>query len=253
MLKRLFNCVVLGLILGKVLSFGINRYRNDQDDIHYRIAEIQRQQELLIVSADNPLPALVEEVIVSVVYVRAEGMWSGSGVIIGPHTVLTARHIIQGANDLYIETADGKRHEAIGWTVDEDNDCGLMFFDPRDKFDSVLEFADSNDLQVGDITFIVGSPYGKELFNTVTFGIVSGLNRRISFFGTCGLITSDTAVNPGNSGGPVFNTQGQMIGIVVGLKYGATGLSIIIPSNVCRRLYDKEAGKIRIGEFNSID
>lgn len=327
MLKRLIKVIILGLILGTILSFGIVEYQNDQDKIHDRIARIQRQQIMIIQGVDNsavdtalnlsalrnetglifddittiiknietdvlsansailtidstlnikienlesdlysmfddaiaiatkaannPLPALVKKVAPSVVYVEAFGRWHGSGVIIGPHTVLTARHIIRDADKLYIETVDGKKYDAISWMKDEKNDCGLLFFDPEEEFKDISEFADSDRLQIGDIVFTMGSPFGKELFNTITFGIVSGLDRKISYFGTCGLITSDAVGNPGNSGGPIFNMQGKVIGIVVGTRYGSQGLNIIVPSNICKELYDERADKTKIGKSNS--
>lgn len=253
MIKRLLKCAILGIIIGIVLNLGIVRYQDDQDAVYHQIAQIQRQQEILLISTDNPLPALIKKVMPSVVYVRAPGQWSGSGVIIGPHTVLTARHVIQDANELYIETVDGEQHKAIGWIEDEENDCGLMFFDPREKFENIVDFADSNKLQIGDIVFTIGSPLGRELFNTATLGIISGLDRKILYFGTCGLLTSDVASNSGNSGGPVFDMHGRIVGIVVGSFWDTEGLNIIIPADVCRKLYEKISYKIGIGESNSSD
>lgn len=91
------------------------------------------------------------------------------------------------------------------------------------------------------------------MLNTATLGIISGLNRKISYFGTCELITSDATGNPGISGGPVFNMRGKVIGIVVGTKRRSHGLRIIIPSNICRRLYDKKASKTEIRKSDSFD
>lgn len=252
-IKRLFKCILLGLILGIILSLGIVRYQDDQDAVYHQIAQIQRQQEILLISTDNPLPALIQEVISSAVYVRAPGQWSGSGVIIGPSTVLTAKHVIQDANELYIETINGEQHEAVGWVEDEENDCGLIFFDPRKKFKNVANFADSDKLRIGDVVFSIGSPLGKELFNTVTLGIISGFDRKIPYFGTCGLLTSDVASNSGNSGGPVFNMQGKIVGIVVGSFWDTEGLNIIVPANICRKLYEKIPYKITIRKSNSFD
>ena len=272
MIRRLIKVVVLGVILGLITSFGVSKYQSDQDALRYQIDQIQRQQEMLSIftidvvmekilglaksqnrtiytlddlvtivdNIGNPLPDLVNKIMSSVVYIEAPGQWSGSGVIVDPHVVLTARHVVKGADKLKIETADGKIYKAINWIEDKDNDCGLIFFDPREKFENVSEFADSDELQIGEVVFTVGSPYGKQLFNTVTLGIISGLDRNISYFGTCGLITSHAAGNPGNSGGPVFDMRGKIIGILVGTKWGSRGLSIIIPSNVCQELLENE-------------
>ena len=238
-LKGMLKAILLGLIVGLALLSGKIKYLDDQNDINYRISQVQRQQEMLLIAADNPLPALAEKVIPSVVFIKAPGRWTGSGVIVGASTVLTARHIVQFADQLFVETADGETYKAINWVEDKKSDCALVFFDPRKKFESVAKFADSNELQVGDVIFTVGSPYGKQLFNTVTLGIISGLHREISFFGTSELLTSDAAINPGNSGGPAFDMEGRIVGITVGSKYGATGLSIIVPSNICKRLLNE--------------
>lgn len=241
MFRRLLRCIILGLLLGTISIVGVYKYQSDQNNIHHRISEIQRQQEMLLISTKNPLPALVERVSPSVVYVKVPLMWSGSGIIVGPSTVLTAKHIVHDVNEIYVEAINGKKYEAINWVEDEDNDCALLFFDPREKFENVVKFADSDKLQIGDVVFTMGSPFGKDLFNTVTFGIISGLNRDIRYFGIDGLITSDAAGNPGNSGGPVFDMQGKIVGIVVGTLQGAEGLAIIIPANICRRLYENSA------------
>lgn len=235
MWKRLIRSVVIGSVLGVFIVSGIFKYQTDQDIIHDRISELQRQQEIVLMS---DLPALIKKVAPSVVYVEAPGMWSGSGVIVGPSTVLTARHVVEHADYLIIETIDGEKYTAIGWVEAEDNDCALMFFDPRVKFTNIAKFTDSDLLQVGESAFCMGSPYGKELFNTVTFGIISGLERSIRYFGECGLITSDAAANPGNSGGPIFDMSGRVIGILVGGYVGGDGIGIIIPSNICRELLE---------------
>lgn len=239
MFKRLIRSVVIGSILGVLIVFGIIRYQNDQADIHHQVAEIQRQQELLLMFENESLPTLIKKAMPSVVYVEAP-YWSGSGVVVAPHVVLTARHVVEDAGELTIETIDGRTYEAIAWVEDKKNDCGLIFFDPRDPFTNIAEFADSDELQLGDLVFTLGSPYGKTLFNTVTFGIISGLDRKIPYFGTCGLVTSDAAGNPGNSGGPIFNMQGRIIGIVVGTHWGAEGLNILIPANICRNLLENK-------------
>ena len=182
------------------------------------------------------LQTLIERVSPSVVLVESRNRGGGSGVIVAPHIVLTAGHVVRDATEIYVETVDGEKRVAIGWVEDEKNDCGLIFFDPREKFDNIAEFADSNELQLGDTVFTIGSPFGKEHFNAVTHGIISGLERKVPFFGTRGLVTSDAAGNPGNSGGPVFDMNGRIVGIVVGSKWGAEGLNIITASNICKEL-----------------
>lgn len=193
------------------------------------------------INSDVHLPTLIDKVTPSVVYIEATGLYnhlSGSGVIVDSHIVLTARHVVQDVWNIQIETADGNVYKAISWVEDEKNDCALIFIDPREEFEYIAEFADSNEIQLGDAVITIGSPFGIELFNTVTLGIISGLNRDIPYFGTCGLITSDAAINPGNSGGPVFDMAGHIVGIAVGTRYGADGFGIIVPANACKRLLE---------------
>ena len=130
MIKRLLKCVLLALVIGIPLCLGLIRYQEDQYEIRYQIGQIQRQQTILVMGtlelnsivadtldvvdllATNPLPALIKEVAPSVVYVEAN-YWSGSGVIVGQHTVLTARHVVHDAEYLIVETVDGESHRAI--------------------------------------------------------------------------------------------------------------------------------------------
>lgn len=276
MWKRWIKIVVVSVILGLAVSYGVVKcqdacdtfyqrmdrfqqqltviirqqleYQKHNRAVHYRMIKVQerlitligQQQEAIEQNVGVSLPALIERVLPSVVYVSEPGRWSGSGVIVGPSMVLTARHVARYAENLEIETVDGTVYKAISWIEDKENDCALIFFDPRTVFTDIAEFADSDKLQIGESVFSMGSPFGKQLFNTATFGIISGLNREISYFGTCGLITIDAATNPGNSGGPIFNMQGKVIGIAVGSKYGADGLGVVIPSNVCKDLLEKK-------------
>lgn len=180
------------------------------------------------------LPNLIQRVVPSVVFVKNSYGWTGSGVIVGSHTILTAKHMIVDMNDFTITTIDGNSYEAVKWVVDPNNDCGLLFF--GEELSPIVKFADK--LELGDRVVVIGSPYGDTFLNTVTFGIVSGLNREVSYFSDEYVITVDAAANPGNSGGPVFNMQGRVIGITVGSIYGADDLSILIPFDICKRLIE---------------
>ena len=184
------------------------------------------------------LPNLIQRVLPSVVLVKNSYDWTGSGVIVGSHVVLTAKHMITDMNDFIITVADGNTYEAVRWVVDPNNDCGLLFFE--EELSPIVKFADK--LKLGDRVIVVGSPYGDTFFNTVTFGIISGLNREIPRFSDKYIITTDAAVNPGNSGGPIFDMQGRIIGIAVGKMYFADNLSILIPSDTCKRLVENETG-----------
>lgn len=189
---------------------------------------------LIVYPKNSAIPKCIDRVTPTVVYVQEEGVWSGSGVIVHENVVLTASHVVRNATNLSITLSNGNVRKAIGWVSDPNNDCALMFFDPREEFDDIAEFADST--EVGEQVLCIGSPFGKKLINTVTLGIISGIGRDISYFGMSSMITTDAASNPGNSGGPVFNMWGKMVGILVGTVRGSDGLGMIVSYNVCKRL-----------------
>jgi len=187
----------------------------------------------VIINQGGHLPNIIKQVISTSVYIESDE-WSGSGVIIGPDTVLTAGHVVQDANNLEIHTAYGKIYKAINSEYDSNNDCGLIFVEGI--FKDVAELGDSNFVEVGDDVLIIGSPFGKELFNCVAYGIVASVDRQIPFFNEVDTFIIDVASNPGNSGGPVFDMSGKVIGIVVGGWRGADGLTAVTPINICKEL-----------------
>jgi len=228
-----------------------------------KIEDLQWQLDQTNIKITYELLSIIDRVSSSVVYVEVvadcysddyeyeyTGSRSGSGVIIGPCTILTAKHVIEDANSITITLADGNTCEVIEWRVDSNNDCGLLFFE--EEFGPVAEFADQ--VKVGERVIIIGSPYGYDFFNTVTTGIISGLGRKALYFGEDPMITADAASWSGNSGGPVFNMRGQVIGILVGGTWGGDNFSIITPANICRELYEaateikSQADKTGIGE-----
>lgn len=187
----------------------------------------------IVINQGGHLPNIIKQVISSVVFVDSNN-WSGSGVIIGPNTVLTAEHVVKDANNLEIYTAWGETYKAVGSKWDPNNDCGLIFF--KEKFENIANLGDSDSVEVGDGVFTIGSPFGKELFNAVAYGIVAGIDYSIPFWNEVDTIVIDVAGNPGSSGGPVFNMDGKVIGIVVGGWWGADGLTAVTPINICKKL-----------------
>ena len=162
----------------------------------------------------------------SVVFIEmgtSYGKGSGSGVIIGPNTILTAKHVVDNVDYIIITGFDGNDIPVLDIEIDPNDDCAVIHVD-ADLQNYVLP---ASQVILGERVIVIGAPFGEEFYNTVTVGIVSGLDRNIPHFGVCPIITVDAAVNPGNSGGPVFNINGELIGIVVGLRHGANGFSII--------------------------
>lgn len=184
------------------------------------------------------LVSLIKRVDPSVVYVEAvdeysNRLWSGSGVIICPDgLVLTAGHVVDGAEAFKIILPNGQEFWSNKSYLSDVTDIGLIQIDAKKLPFSHL--GNSDNLRKGEEVFIIGCPFGFGLRNTVTAGIISGLKRDIDFFGKKLMIQSDAQAWPGNSGGPVYNMQGRVVGILVGRCWEADGISLIVSSNVIK-------------------
>jgi S1-C subfamily serine protease len=157
---------------------------------------------------------------------------AGSGVIFAPDGyILTNTHVVDGASRITVTLADG--HDLPGEIVgtDPDTDVAVVrMAPPTDRPLPVARLGDSDQMQVGQLVVAIGSPVG--LQSTVTAGIVSALHRTLPGYGGAlieDIIQTDAAVNPGNSGGPLVNAQGEVVGINVAMVQQAQGLSFAIP------------------------
>jgi S1-C subfamily serine protease len=162
----------------------------------------------------------------------AEG--AGSGVIFAPDGyIITNAHVVDGARKITVSLADG--HDLDGTLVgaDAETDTAVVRVSaPDGKPLPAAKLGNSDSLQVGQLVIAIGSPIG--LQSTVTAGIVSALHRTLPGFGGQlieDIIQTDAAVNPGNSGGPLVNSHGEVIGINVAVVQQAQGLSFAIPIN----------------------
>ncbi|WP_312575769.1 trypsin-like peptidase domain-containing protein [Clostridium sp.] len=160
----------------------------------------------------------------------------GSGFIFNENgTVLTNYHVIKGASEVKVIFHNGKEVSAKVVNYQEDADLAVLKIAEKVEMPGVLEFGDSDALEVGEQVVAIGNPLGKEFSGSVTTGIISALNREMKFEDgkTLKLIQTDTAINPGNSGGPLINSKGQVIGINTAKigKQGVEGLGFSIPIN----------------------
>ena len=157
---------------------------------------------------------------------------SGSGIIISTDGyIITNNHVISGANKVKIRLHDGTEYEASVVGSDSRTDVGVLKIDAKNLKPVVI--GDSKQLSVGDTAVVIGNPLGK-LGGTVTDGIISALEREITLEGvTRNLIQTNAAINPGNSGGGLFNSNGELVGIVVAKSTGldVEGLGFAIPIN----------------------
>jgi putative serine protease PepD len=145
---------------------------------------------------------------------QSEGL--GSGIIIDEQGfILTNYHVVSGADSLEVTLTDGSTLPATLVGYDSDNDLAMIRIDPPAGGLTAASLGDSDSLQVGDAVFALGSPFG--LQDTFTEGIVSALGRTYSDDPATGplrnLILTDAAVNPGNSGGPLVNCYGEVVGV----------------------------------------
>lgn len=159
----------------------------------------------------------------------------GSGVIIGSDGyVVTNYHVVRDAK-IKVILSDGQSYEPEWVHIDPPTDLALIKIPVRGL--SALEFADSDEVKVGDIVLAVGNPFG--LDNTVTQGIISYLGRGQSYYSS--YIQTDAAINPGNSGGPLVSVQGKIIGIntlIVTRTASFAGIGLAIPANRAKFVTD---------------
>lgn len=148
------------------------------------------------------------------------GSGLGSGVVISDQgDILTALHVVEDSDNITLLFADGTESTAQVIVAQPENDIAVLRADqlPAVLIPGVL--GNPNAMQVGDEAFVVGNPFG--LYGSMSAGVISGFNRSFQAEGKSqqieGLIQIDTAVNPGNSGGPLLNRSGQIIGIVIGI------------------------------------
>ena len=149
-----------------------------------------------------------------------EGFGIGSGVVVNTDaSVLTALHIIEGATEVELSFADGTKTSATIASVEPDSDIAVLTPNTLPGFVVPATIGNASSMRVGDEVFAVGNPLG--LVGSLSAGVVSGLDREFRPSDReeplRGLIQFDAAVNPGNSGGPLVNRGGQVVGIVTGL------------------------------------
>ena len=167
---------------------------------------------------------------------------SGSGAIIDRRGyILTNVHVISGASQIYVSLSDGTQYEATVVGQDEESDLAVIqFTPPPDVVLTPIPFGDSTNLRVGQKVIAIGNPFGLE--RTMTTGIVSSLGRPIrngSGRIIRNMIQTDSAINPGTSGGPLLDTSGRMIGIntmIYSSSGSSAGVGFAVPAETAVRV-----------------
>ncbi|MFL9844802.1 Do family serine endopeptidase [Flavobacterium rhizosphaerae] len=175
---------------------------------------------------------------------------TGSGVIITEDGyIVTNNHVVQGAADLEVTLNNNKAYKAKLIGTDSKMDIALLKIDTDEKL-PYATFGNSDDVKVGEWVLAVGNPYN--LNSTVTAGIISAKARNLSKDGLQSFIQTDAAVNPGNSGGALVNTHGELIGIntmITSMTGSYVGYSFAVPSNITRKIIEDimEFGNVQRG------
>ncbi len=192
---------------------------------------------------------------------------SGSGVIVDPSGyIVTNAHVVSGATRVLVSLPDppasaprqsilrarGAMLEARIVGTDGESDLAVLKIE-RDSLPYV-PFGDSDELSQGELVFAFGSPLG--LDNSVTMGVVSSVARQLQLEGPMIYVQTDAAVNPGNSGGPLVDTEGRLVGVntlIYSRSGGSDGLSFAAPSNIVRSVFEqiRDTGRVRRGAIGA--
>ena len=202
---------------------------------------------------DSVMPSVVS--ITTTQYAQRAGTEVASGygsgfVYSADGLIATNNHVVEGAGRIYVTlTGDEQQYEAEVVATDSYSDLAILKIDKTGL--TPVKFGSSSSLRLGDTVFVIGSPYNGLFANSVSSGIVSGLNREMVLnSATQTFIQTDAAVNPGNSGGPMFNANGELVGIitrksmlstVTGETTSIEGIGFAIPSDVASPVLEQLA------------
>ncbi len=174
----------------------------------------------------------------------------GSGFVIDPQGyIVTNNHVIEGADDIEVNFADGSKLKAKLIGTDTKTDLSVLKVEPKTPL-KFVKFGDSSTMRIGDWVMAIGNPFG--FGGSVTVGIISGRGRNINAGPYDNFIQTDAAINKGNSGGPLFNMKGEVIGIntaIISPSGGSIGIGFSVPSELAAGVVDqlREFGETRRG------
>ena len=213
--------VLVGLSIFSALDDGPEQVTSA--DIEAAVAEaLDEQEDLTAISAE-----VFQLIHPSLVFIRTEGAETGDGgyslgsgfIINTDGSILTAHHVVASADKIVVTFADGTEANAEVVNAEPENDLAVLQPERGPEVIIPAVLTGAGGLRIGDETFAVGNPLG--LSSSISAGVISGLGRTMPLNGTDtvleNLIQFDAAVNPGSSGGPLLNREGQVIGIVTAL------------------------------------
>ncbi|WP_196893234.1 Do family serine endopeptidase [Aureivirga marina] len=265
-MKKVFSLLLVA-VLGGFISLGSYKLFFDSNENIYKkeieAAPIVRTNYSAVPAEQTDFTVAAEETVNSVVHVKNtstqtvrdpfaeffygrgqgnrqfEQVGTGSGVIISADGyIITNNHVVKNATEIEITLNDKKQYKAEFIGADPQNDIALIKIDAKDL--PYITFGDSDAVQVGEWVLAVGNPYN--LTSTVTAGIVSAKARDLhGNNSTESFLQTDAAVNPGNSGGALVNTSGELVGINTAItsKTGSfVGYSFAVPSNIAKKIIE---------------
>lgn len=182
--------------------------------------------------------------VVAIVATSTTGSSSGSGFILSADGyILTNYHVVENATNLTVTTGDGTEYPAVPVGFDDRNDIALIRIEAQDL--PCVTLGSSDDLIVGDQVVAIGNPLG-ELTSTLTVGYISAKERDVTTDGTViNMLQTDAAINAGNSGGPLFNMKGEVVGIITAKYSGSTSSGASIEGIGFAIPIDDVTGKIQ--------
>lgn len=207
-------------------------YAEPDNDKYLSIAEIAAMNA-------NAVVEIVTEIKSNYFYQQYTQEGAGSGVIVtADGYIVTNNHVIEDADSIHVRLKNSELYEATLIGTDPENDIAVIKIEAENLTTATL--GDSDQLQVGELAVAIGNPLGT-LGGSVTDGIISALDREITIDGeTMRLLQTNAAVNPGNSGGGLFNAKGELIGIVNAKSSGTNveGLGFAIPINSVKQIIE---------------
>lgn len=251
--SKVFLCICT-FFIGLILMFGIMKI-NGKTTVVQNVKN--KNIKTTTVEEVSDLKTAINNVYESVVYIEVSGdrtSSSGSGFVYKTDDkygyILTNYHVIESGKKFRVTFNDGTEIDAEYVNGDEYYDIAILKIS-KDKVKNVATIGDSSTLELGDTVFTVGAPLGKDYMGTITKGIVSGINRMVSVSLTSGsylmeVIQTDASINSGNSGGPICNIKGEVIGITSSklIGSGVEGMGFAIPMNSVMEIISSiEGGK----------
>ena len=162
---------------------------------------------------------------------------AGSGFIVSDDFIVTNHHVIEGAQSVRVTLHDGSQYDVEVWASDPATDLAVLKIDADGRDLSEVEWGSSQDTRVGEWLIAIGNPFG--LGSTVTAGIVSAKGRTINSGPYDSFIQTDASINRGNSGGPSFNVDGEVVGVnsaIFSPTGASVGIGFAIPSSIAERV-----------------